>query len=446
MPDRTVPSGDVRDRSRFLDSSGMSILSAPAVTSSSRPSPKDPELLLCLGGFVFALVIGLLSGEEPVRAWAPFAALGTGTGAALLLLSRVVSELHTLRTRLPWAVPAMVASLVTLVPLGFAASTGIEVVEVGILEDGAGRWLETGSPYPDAEALASATEAADYNVYFPLLVLSGLPAALFGESAVTDARWFLLLGSVLVLWFTTRSARTVLLFCALPPAGMVTAAGMTDLLPIVLVCAALVFVTRTRAIGSGVLAGLAAGAKLLAWPAVPVLFIAYAFRGMPAMARRYCGAVVGTLLVVLALPAVVDAEAFWRNTILLPLAFEPVTLVARTPLPGYLLSSSGELGRTIALLLLMIAALGMLAWLLVRPPGDVRAMAGRLAVGWTLLFSLAPATRIGYFVFPMLVLAWVLLQQDRIDASRLVPDRTDAAGTRTSTAGSGGRERVPGLP
>ncbi|MGH3286753.1 MAG: hypothetical protein ACRDPD_19085, partial [Streptosporangiaceae bacterium] len=42
------------------------------------------------------------------------------------------------------------------------------------------------------------------------------------------------------------------------------------------------------------------------------------------------------------------------------------------------------------------------------PPQDARAAAWRLAVGLTVMFTLAPATRWGYFVYPIALIGWLL--------------------------------------
>ena len=55
------------------------------------------------------------------------------------------------------------------------------------------------------------------------------------------------------------------------------------------------------------------------------------------------------------------------------------------------------------------AALTFTAWLTVRPPRDTRAAAARLAVGLAAIFTLAPATRWGYFAYPLALAGWCYL-------------------------------------
>ena len=52
-----------------------------------------------------------------------------------------------------------------------------------------------------------------------------------------------------------------------------------------------------------------------------------------------------------------------------------------------------------------------MVWLIVRPPRDARDAAWRLAIGLAVMFTLAPATRWGYFVYPIALVGWLLLTQ-----------------------------------
>jgi hypothetical protein len=49
--------------------------------------------------------------------------------------------------------------------------------------------------------------------------------------------------------------------------------------------------------------------------------------------------------------------------------------------------------------------------MIVRPPKDAHAAGWRLALGLALLFVLAPASRVGYFVYPLGLGAWLLLSR-----------------------------------
>jgi hypothetical protein len=66
-------------------------------------------------------------------------------------------------------------------------------------------------------------------------------------------------------------------------------------------------------------------------------------------------------------------------------------------------------GHWAAVGLLVAAGVAFVVWLIARPPRDARAAAWRLAIGLTAMFTLAPATRWGYFVYPIALVGWLLL-------------------------------------
>ena len=82
---------------------------------------------------------------------------------------------------------------------------------------------------------------------------------------------------------------------------------------------------------------------------------------------------------------------------------------AASPLPGHLLATLGSGGHLAALVLLAAAGLATAASLLLAPPATPAAAARRIAIGLTALFLLSPATRFGYFIYPISLYAWAIL-------------------------------------
>jgi hypothetical protein len=70
--------------------------------------------------------------------------------------------------------------------------------------------------------------------------------------------------------------------------------------------------------------------------------------------------------------------------------------------------------------------LATVASLALRPPATPAAAARRLAIGLTALFLLSPATRFGYFIYPISLYAWAVLA-DREEARRAERATTDLA-------------------
>ena len=78
------------------------------------------------------------------------------------------------------------------------------------------------------------------------------------------------------------------------------------------------------------------------------------------------------------------------------------------------------------------------------PPTTPAAAARRIAVGLTALFLLSPATRFGYFIYPISLYAWAVLA-DGEAARRARRATVDLDLPELVTADAGGRGRESGL-
>jgi len=122
--------------------------------------------------------------------------------------------------------------------------------------------------------------------------------------------------------------------------------------------------------------------------------------------------------------------ALLQNTVLYPLGMTLHKTPAASPLPGHLLANTGPAGHLAAIGLLIAAALAVAASLVIQPPADVPAAARRLAIALALMFLLAPATRFGYFAYPVALLGWsALTKGDRSAAGPAEPGGPSPAGS-----------------
>jgi hypothetical protein len=118
--------------------------------------------------------------------------------------------------------------------------------------------------------------------------------------------------------------------------------------------------------------------------------------------------------------ALAEPAVFLHNIVLYPLGLTRHLTPAASPLPGHLLAATGAAGHWAAICLLLAAGLAVAAWILLRRPADSRAVAWRLAAGLCVMVTLAPATRWGYFAYPLGLLGWLgLTGRDRAVAGRL---------------------------
>ncbi|GAA3009908.1 glycosyltransferase 87 family protein [Kitasatospora albolonga] len=379
-------------------------------------------LPLLLVSAVAALAVGLSSPPGTAQRWWGVIA-GPGYGVAALV---------ALGTRARWgraaAVVAVLGSLV--VPLVWLTVLGRAQMEVGVIERGARLLLDTGTPY-----LHAPQAVKEFNPYLPGMSLFGLPAALFGGGALTGARLWLVLGTLAALVWSVRLVATgpsadgasvgpdrltrLLWVVACPVVALPLAIGGVDPPVIALLCLALAFAQRGEAGRAGVVAGLAAALKWTAWPAVPVLLVLLAVRSGRRAALRFTAAAGAVALVAVVPVLLVDPEAFRQSVLLYPFGLSGTTSTAASPLLGQLLVTLlPEHGKAVAVVLIGLSAVAVGVSLVVRPPRDVTAAAGRLALGLLLAILLSPATRIGYAVYPVVLYLWPRL---------FVTDRTVAA-------------------
>src|SRR5258706_4343313 len=96
-----------------------------------------------------------------------------------------------------------------------------------------------------------------------------------------------------------------------------------------------------------------------------------------------------------------------EKSILFPVGLAVIRSAGPSPLPGHLIADTGHTGHLIAVGLLVLSGAVIAASLVIRPPRTVPSAVWRLAIGLTLMFLLAPATRFGYFIYPLSLLLWL---------------------------------------
>ncbi|HEY3953396.1 MAG TPA: glycosyltransferase 87 family protein [Streptosporangiaceae bacterium] len=311
-----------------------------------------------------------------------------------------------------------------LFPLGWLAATGAQQPEVSVIIRSAQLLIHHGTPYQGTAALAAAHLPYDYDPYLPVMTLFGLPRAL-AAGMITDPRiWFgaaflVLFGLALALGGAREWIRWTVLITASPIIALELAVGGTDIPVLALMCLGLALLWPTlpapgtrghasRPVLAGVTLGVGAAMKATAWPLLIIAVALLAVRdGKRAVitftvsALAMCAVLIGPVLAVWPGALVV-------NTIAFPLGLTKSPSPAASPLPGHALAETGHAGHLVAVVLLVLAGLAIAMSLVVRPPRDVPAATWRLIIGLALMFLLAPATRFGYFVYPLGLVAWLL--------------------------------------
>lgn len=379
---------------------------------------------------VFAIITADYSTLAPHRAWGATAAIGYAV-AALAVIGQLIGQRAKPGTWWTgpagrWTVLGWTAIVTVLAPLlqqaaqRAAGRTDRAQEEVVVVEQGAARLLEYGTPYLGRDELAAlppGDQLLGYLPYQPGMALFGTPRAVAGVAWWTDVRlWFALVTAVALI-LAIRSARpgegqsvglllrAVQAATVFPVCALTLATGGDDL-PVLALCLLGLALSATGRYGAaGVATGLAAAVKLFAWPVLVVLLMHAATRGRGAAGRFAVGAI-GLPLAVLVPVAVIDPAALIENVVRFPMGDGLVSSPARSPLLGHLIAARLPAGPAIATAMLLVAALAVAVHLVRRPPRTAASAAAVSGYGLLAAILLMPATRFGYLLYPVALLAW----------------------------------------
>ncbi len=374
----------------------------------------------------FAGLVFAMSGEPLQWIWAVWA----GGAYALAALTAAAWQ-----SRGREAAPLIALAGAVAAPLGWQVTLGHTMSKSGedsltVVARSAVQLLQHGTPYLPADQISRVLQ---YNPYEPAMAVFGLPAAVGLHGVAGDPRLWMGITTAAVLAAAFRLAkpgsamRCTVFAVGSPVFALPLTQGLTDPPVLALLCLALACTgaphRRRGRLAAAIALGAACAIKATAWPAMPVLAATLAVRDGARAATRFVVAagITTTALVAATAPASLTAPAaLFQNTVLFPLGMARYQTSADSPLPGHLLAATGLAGRWAAVGLLCVVGLGMAASLVVWPPTDVRAAAWRLAITLAMLFTLAPASRWGYFVYPAALLGFVSITSSGSGPSRAV--------------------------
>jgi len=314
------------------------------------------------------------------------------------------------------------------------AAERLQQPEVQVINRSAALLMHRGTPYPGPAVTAAAHSPNVFDPYLPALTAFGIPREVLGFSPVTDPRiWFAAafvaaFGIALAIAGASDVVRWTALVTASPVIAFALTVGGTDV-P-VLACLCLGFALlwrRPRLVAAGLALGAAAAMKATAWPGLLIAVVLLAARDGRRAAVILAATALAVVAAVVGPVAALGPRSLVQNTIAFPLGLASIKSQAVSPLPGRLLAETGPAGHLAAVVLLALAGLAVLASLLFWPPRTVPAAIWRLIIGLTAMFVLAPATRFGYFVYPVGLLVWLEVSRMGLAAG--------AGGARAGTAG-----------
>jgi hypothetical protein len=397
------------------------------------------------GFAAYAACVALFSGPGLDHWWGTWAACGYAVAAAN------AARWPGRNGQLAAVGGAVAGALVA--PLTWLATAEPSTPDVAVVARSGVLLLHHGTPYLPAAQLAHGGWLA-YDPYLPVMALFGLPKGLGLPGILGDPRPWLVAATFALLYATLRivvgrasagratpgrvtpgrgaCAALAAFAIASPVMAFPLAMGITDPPIIALTCLSLALLTRgsARVWQPAVVLGIACAMKYTAWPALAVIVVMIAARDGARAAVKFAAITLATaaaLAVVLAPGALSSPASIIQNTVAYPLGLTTARSPAASPLPGHLLSTLGPAGHGAALGLLAAAGLALAVSLLVAPPRTPAQAARRIALGLTALFMLSPATRFGYFIYPLALYAWAAISTPRQPAVKVVtPD--DMAG------------------
>jgi hypothetical protein len=400
-----------------------------------------------------AVTLGILRTTriETHLGWAAVAvwvyAAATVVSGALVWWARRSSRPVELRWRV-WLALAVVVGA-TLAPTAIEIGRRVDMgwgrhvqSEAIITEEAARTLLDGRDPYvetyEDGPLSARPIGTTTHYAYFPGMWVYGVPSAVLGRSALTDARIWFAVGAVIAFvlavrrWRPRFQLRAALPLFVLPTGALLAATGGDDLPVLALLLLAAALALDERDVGAGIAMGLACATKQPSFLALAFLAVAVARSSGRAAATRMVGIALSIAAIVIIPLAVWDPSAFLEDAIKFPLGIGATATAAGTPTLGSaLLAIAGPLKPVVAVgLVLAILAIGM--WVLVlRPPETVGEGMSHLAWFFGAGIVLAPAARIGYLVFPVDFALWATCLSSPV-LSRIGGLRPMVTGERTS--------------
>jgi len=321
----------------------------------------------------------------------------------------------------------------TLGPLALEVLWGHLQDEVKVVEQSGARLAHHKPLYPNIDgrhphvSAPAGQPAYDvYNPYLPLMSLFGLPSSTKAPRRLTDARVAFSLITILVVVAALALCRgptaprvlSLQAMTVFPTAALPLATGGDDVPIAALLLLGLVLIQRRRPFAAGIALGVAASMKITAWPLAALALLVATDRDGRRGRRPALFLVAGLAVVMLPsiLPTFVgNPSGFIDNVVRFPLGLAGISSPAASPLLGHaIVSWFPGIHRLFTVVAAAVGAV-VLLYVLVRHTPRTASDLSRL-LGWvmTIAIVVAPATRIGYLLYPIdfFVWSWLLRSED----------------------------------
>lgn len=390
--------------------------------------PEAADAALYFGSCVFALLTFTISRIPLYRWWGEMAVLPY----LLASLASAWTIFHPPRRRS--ASRIIIASLVflaaVLLPLlaqivdqaGSLSTIAHAQPEVLVIEAAGSRLVKGKALYPVISAaragagIASSVPATNaFFPYLPGMALFGIVSALVRTpAALGDPRLgFLLITLVatgLALAWRPKTQRSPMLafqaMAVLPTAALPLVTGGDDIPVVALMALGIVLLARQRWGWSGMVLGMAAVLKFTAWPLVIIASMVLTMRNGWRAGLKLAFPALTIMVWTLGGQIVHNLSALVNNVIKFPAGLASLGSPAASPLPGHILAGIWKGYPKIAFGLGIAVGIATVIWIIYRTP---RVHTGASWISALVLFIailIAPATRVGYLLYPIDLAAW----------------------------------------
>ena len=306
----------------------------------------------------------------------------------------------------------------------------------------------------DGRILIHQRDEPVYELYYPYLpgmvvfgfssgdVVSGSTV----EARLTDARIQFLVFTFVVAALalsrlrppTDARGRAWQVLTVLPTAALPLATGGDDMPVVALMLLGLVALQRRRPVLAGLALGAASSLKFTSWPLVFFALWAAWDPKRHRAAGRYALGVLAVVVPVVFPVALRNPSAFVDNVVKFPLGLAGVSSPAASPMPGHILVSAIPGSHRIYVVVVGVVGLALLAMVLRRRPPRDSAELARFT-GWVMLIAIlvAPATRVGYLLYPINLFVWAWLLRRSEDPSVVAGAAAPPAGEAAAQSWSG---------
>ena len=390
--------------------------------------PEAADLTLYLASSIFALLTFLISKIALYRWWGEMAALP-------YFLASVVSAwtiLHPPRKR--GATRLVIASMVfltaVLIPLlaqivdqaGSQGTIAHAQPEVLVIAAAGSRLVKGKALYPVISVARTGigipSSVPATNAFFPYLpgmALFGIASALIRTpAALGDPRIGFMLITLIatglaIAWRPKTERSPMLAFQAmaiLPTAALPLVTGGDDIPVVALMALGIVLLARQRWGWSGIVLGAAAILKFTSWPLVLIAGIVLTVRNGWKVGLKFALPALTIMIWTLEGEILHNLSALVNNVIKFPAGIASLGSPAASPLPGHILAGLWKGYPYIAVAIGLAVGAVTLIWIIYRTPKVHTGASWISALVLFIAILIAPATRVGYLLYPVDLAAW----------------------------------------